>query len=106
MEMLLKIGRAFYGLCIAVIGFNQLVYADFRTVIIPPWPSWRMEPGGAAYIPGVLIVGAGLGMAFSKHGRVLALAWATTLAVVLLCWHLPYMLFIQPNELRHLGIWA
>jgi len=106
MEMLLKTGRAFYGLCIAVIGFNQLVYADFRTVILPPWPSWRMEPGVAAYITGGLMIVAGLVMAFRKSGRELALVWAAVLAGVLLCWHLPYMLFIQPNQLRHLGIWV
>ena len=106
MDMLLKTGRAFYGVCIAVIGLNQLVYADFRTVILPPWPSWRIEPGIAAYITGVLMIGVGLGMAFSKNGRELALAWGAVLAVILLCWHLPYLLFIQPNELRHLGIWA
>ena len=106
MDMLLKTGRAFYGLCIAIIGVNQLVYADFRTVFIPPWPAWRMEPGVAAYITGGLMIGAGIAMAFKKGGREVALIWAAVLVVILLCWQLPYLLFIQPNELRHFGIWA
>jgi uncharacterized membrane protein len=104
--MILKTGRAFYGLCIAIIGFNQLVYGDFRNIILPPWPSWRIDASFAAYVTGVMLIGAGLAMAFSKRGREVALAWAALLAIFLLCWHLPFMLFIQPHELRHFGVWA
>lgn len=106
METILKTGRIFYGLCLVVIGINQLVYADFRNVILPPWPSWRQDAGLAAYATGVLLMGAGAAIAFSKKGREVALVWGALLAVILLCWHLPYMLFIQPHQLRHLGIWA
>jgi uncharacterized membrane protein len=106
MEMILKTGRAFYGSCIAIIGFNQLVYGDFRKVILPPWPLWRIEAPIAAYAIGTVLIGAGLAMGFSKYGRPVALAWAAVLAALLLCWHLPYMLFIQPHELRHFGIWT
>lgn len=106
METLIKTGRTFYGILIMTIGVNQLLYADFRPAILPPWPSWRSSPEIEAYITGVVFIAAGLAIVFSKKARLVGLVLGCVLLVVILFWHLPYILFIQPHLIRHLGVWG
>jgi uncharacterized membrane protein len=106
MEGLNKTGRSFYGICIATLGIHQLFYADFRTVILPPWPSWRTSPGIWAYLAGAALIVAGLAIIFEKKARVVALVLGAVLLALIVFWHVPYMLFVFPNHLYHLGVWA
>ena len=103
---LIKAGRSFYGICIATVGINQLFYADFRTVILPPWPSWRASPGVLAYLGGAALIAAGIAIIFNKKGRVVALVLGDILLALVVLWHLPYMLFVFPHHLYHLGVWT
>jgi uncharacterized membrane protein len=106
MEGLNKTGRSFYGICIATLGIHQLWYADFRTVILPPWPAWRTSPGIWAYLAGAALIVAGLAIIFEKKARVVALILGTVLLALIVFWQVPYMLFVFPNHLYHLGVWA
>jgi uncharacterized membrane protein len=106
-QSLIKTGRVFYAVALTVFGFHQFFYADFRTVIMPPWPAWRVDsPGILAYISGAAWIVAAFAIVFSKRGKDVALVLGGILLVVALFWHLPFILFIQPNEIRHFGIWA
>jgi len=106
MERLNKTGRSFYGFCMLTLGYHQLFYVDFRTVILPPWPSWRASPGILAYLAGAALIGAGLAIIFEKKGRVVALVLGGILLALVVFWHLPYMLFVFPHHLWHLGVWT
>ncbi len=105
-ETLIKAGRSFYGICMATVAINQLFYADFRTVILPPWPSWRATPGIWAYLAGAVFISAGIAIILDKKGRVVALVLGGILLALVLFWHLPYMLFVFPHHLWHLGVWT
>jgi len=106
METLIKTGRACYGILMMTIGINQFIFADFRPAILPPWPSWRTSPEIAAYLTGIVFLAAGLAVVFSKKAKPVALALGCILLAVILFWHLPYILFIQPHLIRHLGVWG
>ena len=106
METLIKTARACYGILMMTIGINQFIYADFRPAILPPWPSWRATPEMEAYITGVIFIAVGLAIVFSKKARLVALILGCILLAVILFWHLPYILFIQPHLIRHLGVWG
>ena len=105
-EKLMKIGRSFYGICMATFGINQLVFADFRNVILPPWPSWRATPGIWAYVVAMALIGAGIAIIFDKKSRVVALVLGGIFLALVVFWHLPYMLFVFPHHLWHLGVWT
>ncbi|HEY5747404.1 MAG TPA: hypothetical protein VIU12_15100 [Chryseolinea sp.] len=106
METLIKTGRTCYGILMTTIGINQLIYGDFRPAILPPWPSWRTSPEIEAYITGVIFIAAGLAIVFSKKAKLVGLVLGCLLLAVILFWHLPYILFIQPHLIRHLGVWG
>lgn len=106
MEALIKTGRTCYGILMTTIGINQLIFADFRPAILPRWPSWRTSPEIEAYITGVLFIAAGLAIVFSKKARLVALVLGCMFLAVILFWFLPYILFIQPHSIRHLGVWG
>ena len=106
MEAIIRAGRACYGIAMIITGIVQLYYADFRTVLIPPWPEWRLNPTLAAYVVGVIMIVAGIVIISSKRGREVALVTGSLLLAVFLFWHLPYLLFIQPHNISNLGLWA
>lgn len=106
METLIKTGRTCYGILMMTIGINQLIFADFRPAILPPWPSWRASPEMEAYVTGVVGVAAGLAIVLSKKARLVGLVLGCLLLAIILFWHLPYILFIQPHLIRHLGVWG
>jgi uncharacterized membrane protein len=106
MEAIIRTGRAFYGLAMTITGIVQLYYADFRTVLIPPWPEWRLNPTLAAYVVGVIMIAAGITIIGSKWGREVALVTGSLLFSIFVFWHLPYLLFIQPHSISNLGLWA
>jgi uncharacterized membrane protein len=106
MEAITRTGRTFYGIAMITTGVVQLYYADFRTVLIPPWPEWRLNPVIASYIVGVIMIAGGTTIIFSKRGREVALVTGGLLLALFIFWHLPYVLFIQPHDISNLGLWA
>jgi uncharacterized membrane protein YphA (DoxX/SURF4 family) len=73
MEILLKTARAFYGIGIAALGIQQLIYADFRPVILPSWPSWMHASAILANIVGAALIAAGIFTVLGKKERVVSL---------------------------------
>jgi uncharacterized membrane protein len=103
----IKTGRTFYAIALIVFGIHQFYYADFRTVFLPPWPVWRVEnPSVLAYITGVGFIAVAISILFSKKAKEFTLVLGTILLAIALFWQLPYILFIQPHQIRHFGIWA
>ena len=105
MKFLVKTGSKFYGICITVHGIQQLIYGEFLPVILPPWPSWVQDFRAGASIVGVILIGTGLAIVFEKSVRTISLFLAGSFLLLVICWHLPYQLFINPHG-KYLGTWS
>jgi uncharacterized membrane protein YphA (DoxX/SURF4 family) len=106
MEILLKTARAFYGIGIAALGIQQLIYADFRPVILPSWPSWMHASAILANIVGAALIAAGIFTVLGKKERVVSLFLGGFFFVLFIDFQCPYTLFVQPNLPRHLALWT
>ncbi len=105
MEKLIKAGRAFYGIGIAGIGVQQFIYADFRPVILPQWPSWIPWLTIWAYVAGGALIVTGAIIAFSKNARTTALVLGIAFLFFFFAFHVTYQLFISPYDF-HIGSWT
>lgn len=105
MKYLTKTGCLFYGLAMAGIGFQQLYYADFHPMILPPHHTWIPGLAICAYVTGVLLLLAGLAIAFNYRGKKVALWLGGILLLLFVVYYLPYML-IADKYYMHLGEWV
>jgi len=104
--LIIKAGRIFYSICVITIGINQLIFASFRGVIFPLSPEWQTNPEIWPYLTGVALICASVAIIFSGKGKEVALGLGSILLALVVFWHLPYLLFIQPHKIIHLGLWA
>jgi len=102
--MYLKIGRAFYGLCLMGLGAQQFQYGEFRPVFVPDWPAW-LHHSALAYIFGAALIFAGGLIALAKNARKIALITAAVFLVFFLCFQTFFLFFISPDKFS-LGAWT
>ena len=105
MENLIKAGRAFYAIGIVGIAIQQFLYADFRPVILPVWPSWIPWLAAWAYLAGAALVVAGAVILFAKNAGTVSLFLGGAFLLLFLCFHVTNQLFISPYGF-HLGLWT
>lgn len=105
LKLFIKIARYFYCISIAGIGFQQFMYADFRAVILPLWPAW-LHVAVLAYITGVALIAASIFILLEKKDRTVSLLLGGFLFVLFIAFQCTYILFVQPNSPRHLGLWT
>ena len=105
MDNLTRVGRIFFGICLAGIGIQQFQYGEFRPVIVPDWPAWLHNSSVAAYIFGAALVIAGAIIAFASKARNTAIVTGLVLFVFFLCFQVINQLFIIPYQF-HLGLWT
>jgi hypothetical protein len=106
-----KVGRLFYGLGISAYGIQQLVILDFRPQIIAGFPAWAhtivvfpLITGVAMAIAGLLVSGM-VPIAFHLR-RKIAMYLGFYFFSLIIVSHIPYLLFIYPHKLSHLGSWG
>lgn len=111
MDLFTKLGRLFYGLGIIAYGIQQLVIQDFRPQILPDFPHWAHSSallpvltGIAMIVAGVLAAGAAK-VADDLRMRVSLYVGFYFFALIFLS-HIPYLLFVYPHKLSHLGSWG
>jgi uncharacterized membrane protein len=104
MGNLSKVGRIFYGISIAVIGFLTFYYADFPYMLIPPKHSWIPGLAAIAFISGSLFILAGACIVFGKKARPVSLVLGGVLLMVFCFYFIPYQLIVSPNYM-HFGDW-
>ena len=105
MDNFTRLGRIFFGICLAGLGIQQFQYGEFRPVIVPDWPAWLHNSSVAAYIFGAFLVVAGFIIALSSKARNTAVATGLVLFIFFLCFHVVNQLFIIPYQF-HLGLWT
>ena len=105
METLTRAGRAFYGLGIAGIGIQQFIYADFRPVLLPQWPSWIPWLALWAYLAGAALIVTGAIIILSKNARKTSVVLGIAFLLFFFLFQVTYQLFISPFSF-HFGLWT
>lgn len=109
MISLLKTGRFFYGTGIAGVGVHQLITGSFRPDVLPPFPAWAHQYSFFPIIAGVALVVAGVVIAapvdLKVNPRRVALSLGFSFLVIVITCHLPYLLFIGPEDITQLQFW-
>lgn len=97
MEPLVRISRISYGVMMAALAVQQLFYASFRPVIMPPFTF----PGitVVVYLSSLLLIAASFAIILDKNARTVALLMGGVfLALIVFC-QIPYELFADPQHL-------
>lgn len=99
-----KIGRIFFGISIAVLGFLTVYYHDYPYMLIPPHHS--SMPGFLllAYIFGVMLILAGLCIVLVMKITSAALMLGSILLLIFCFYFIPYEFIVSPNYM-HLADW-
>jgi uncharacterized membrane protein len=106
MKNIVRIGRAFYGAGIVGIGLQQLLYKDFRPVILPEWPSWLHASPVWAYLTGAFFIIGGVMIIFEKRTKIVCFSLAVLLLFFFIIFQSPFLLFINQYSPIHLGLWT
>src|SRR4249919_4105106 len=102
MGNLSSLGRVFYGLAIAVMGFLTFSDKDFPYMIIPPRHRWI--PVFVMIVAGAVIFLAGLAIVFKIRVRPIALLFGSALLFIFCFYHVPYEIIAGANYLEF-GEW-
>lgn len=105
MEKLIKVGRIFYGIAIAGIGFQQIFYADFHPMTFPPQHAWLPGPAIWAYVTGAALIIVGAAIVFEKYARTVSLILGGVFFAIFCFYYIPYEVIVDPYY-KHLGVWA
>jgi hypothetical protein len=104
MRNLTNIGRIFYGIAMAVLGFLTLYYHDFPYMLIPLGHSWLSSLVIVAYISGALLLLAGGCIVFRKKIMPVSLLLGTGLLAIFCFYFIPYQLMASSRYI-HFGTW-
>ena len=101
---LARIGRVFYGIAIAGLGFLTVYYHDFPYMLIPPEHSWIRSLVIVFYISGTMLILAGVCIVFKKKTRPVSLLLGTVLLLIFCFYYIPYE-FMATSNYMQLGEW-
>jgi uncharacterized membrane protein len=104
MRILSTVGRIFYGIAIAGIGFLTVYYHDFPYMLIPANHLWIPGLVMVAIISGSLLILAGTCIIIDKKANSISLLLGTKLLLIFLFYFIPYELLVSPNYM-HFGDW-
>jgi uncharacterized membrane protein len=100
MAKIAEVGRVFYGVAIAVLGFQTIWFKDFAYMLIPP--EHATLPGFIilTYVSGALLLLAGTAIVFNVKTRAISVALGTALLLVFCFYFIPYQIMANPNYLQ------
>src|ERR1700730_1882882 len=104
MPNLSNLGRIFYGIAIAVMGFQTIYYTDFPYMLIPPKHLWMTGLSIFAYISGTLLILAGTSIVFEKKTMPMSLLLGSVLLLIFCLYYIPYE-FLASSNYMHFGEW-
>jgi len=99
-----NIGRIFYGIAMAGIGFQSIYYHDFPYMLIPLNHAWLPGLAVLAYICGAGLMLAGACIVFKIKPRPAALLLGGVLLLIFCFYHVPYQ-FIASKNFMSFGDW-
>jgi hypothetical protein len=104
MKNLSNIGRIFYGIAIAAMGFQTIYYHDLPYMLIPPRHFWLNDHVLFVYISGALLFLAGACIVFEKKAMPISLLLGTVLLLIFCFYFIPYE-FMVSAKYMHFGDW-
>lgn len=104
MGKLSAIGRIFYGIGIAGMGFLTIYYADFPYMLIPAEHSRISGLAMICYIFGAMLILAGACICFEIKTGIISLLLASVLLLIFCFYFIPYQL-IASSKFMQLGDW-
>jgi uncharacterized membrane protein YphA (DoxX/SURF4 family) len=104
MQILVKASRISYGIMIAALAIQQFFYAQFRTVIFPPWPPAGTVLAICTCIVSFALVLAGLAIIFDKRARTVSLILGGVFLLIFCFAQVPYKFMV--DFYKNLGSWT
>jgi uncharacterized membrane protein len=104
MGNLSNIGRVFYGIAIAAMGFLTIYYHDFPYMLIPPKHTWLNDHLFIVYISGAFLFVAGAAIVLEKLTMPVSLMLGAVLLAIFCFYFIPYEFFVSSNYM-HFGQW-
>jgi uncharacterized membrane protein len=99
-----QVGRIFYGIAMAGMGFQTIYLADFPYMLIPPAHSGIPGLAIISYISGAMLILAGACIVFEKKPKTVALLLGTLLLLICFLYYVPYE-FLATSAYMHFGEW-
>jgi hypothetical protein len=103
MKNLSNIGRIFYGIAVAVLGFLTLYYGDFPYMLIPPKHSWIPGLSVIAFLSGAMLMVAGVCIIFQKKIFMASVLLGSVLLLIFCFYFIPYELL--SGNYMHFRAW-
>jgi uncharacterized membrane protein YphA (DoxX/SURF4 family) len=100
MGNLSKIGRIFYGIAMAAMGFLTIYNHDFPYMLIPSQHRWMNDHVLLIYISGGLLVLAGAYIALGKKVMPVSLLLGSVLLMIFCFYFVPYEFLASPNYMH------
>jgi uncharacterized membrane protein YphA (DoxX/SURF4 family) len=104
MRNLSNIGRIFYGVAMAGMGFQTIYFNDFPYMLLPPEHLWVSTHVIFTYISGAILILAGMCIVFEMKVRPISLILGGVLLLIFCFWYIPYE-FMATSNYMHLGEW-
>jgi len=104
LRSLSTIGRIFFGIAIAGMGFLTIYYRDFPYMLIPANHKWIPGLVMLCYVAGALLMLAGACIVFEKKVRPVSLILGGVLLLIFCFYFIPYELIVSPNYMQF-GDW-
>lgn len=104
MRNLSNIGRIFYGIAMAGIGFQIIYYHDFPYWLLPPKHAWIPGLVMITYIFGIMFVLTGACIVLKKKTRPISLLSGAVLLLIFCFYFIPYE-FVASSRYMHLRQW-
>ena len=106
MNLLIRIGRAFYAVALFVYGCQQLYFGSFRDVFFSVYQQHLPFLKVFASLFGLYLILTGALLFVSSAGKKAALVLGFVWMSLFLGTHMTYELISEPNKLYHLGLWT
>lgn len=100
MRNVLHIGRIFYGIAMAALGFQTIYYHELPYMLLP----WDLHGPVIIYITGIIFLICAACIVFEKKAGQVSLLFGGMLLLVFLFCFVPYEFFVSKNYLS-LGEW-
>jgi hypothetical protein len=105
MNLLIRIGRAFFALGIIGVAVQQFQYGALRPVIFPEWPAgWQNSHAGAYIVALVMIIASAL-ILTGRNGEKASLLLGGFFLLLFIAFHFIFLVFFNPYSF-HLGSWT
>jgi uncharacterized membrane protein YphA (DoxX/SURF4 family) len=104
MKKLSDVGRIFYGISIAGIGFPTIYYKSFPYMLFPPEHFLNAVPAILYYITGTLLILIGACIVFEIKTRQVSLLFGGVLLLIFCFCFVPYEFMVNSNY-KHLAEW-